>query len=193
MDADAPGLSRRGYDTQDGLRAAEISLNGVKVDADALIGPAGQALPIIERVADEAMAALCAEAVGAMSEAQALTLDYIKVRKQFGAPIGSFQALQHRAAEMLVQLELARSMAMYATAQAGLDDAQERHAAVQAAKVQIGRSARFVGQQAIQLHGGVGVTNEYKVAHCFKRLTMIDKMFGDAEHHLALLADALTV
>ena len=189
VDADAPGVSRRGYDTQDGMRAAEITLEGVRVGADALIGTEGSALPVIERVVDEAMAALCAEAVGIMDESLALTLDHIKTRKQFGASLGSFQVMQHRAAEVLVQIELARSMALFATFMAGSDDAAERQAAILAAKVQIGRSARHVGQQSIQMFGGVGVTDEYKIAHAFKRLTMIDKAFGDADHHLKTLAE----
>ena len=191
VDADAPGVTRMGYDAQDGMRAAEITLEGVRLGADALIGDEGSALPVIERVVDEAMAALCAEAVGAMDEALALTLEHIKTRKQFGVALGSFQVMQHRAAEVLVQIELARSMALLATFMAASDDDAERHAAILAAKVQIGRSARFVGQQAIQMFGGVGVTDEYKVAHAFKRLTMIDKAFGDADHHLKALAEAV--
>ncbi len=189
VDADAPGLTRMGYDTQDGMRAAEVTLEGVRVPADALIGAEGSALSVIARVVDEAMAALCAEAVGAMDEALALTLEHVKTRKQFGASLGSFQVMQHRAAEVLVQIELARSMALLSTFMAASDDAAERHASILAAKVQIGRSARFVGQQAIQMFGGVGVTDEYKVAHLFKRLTMIDKAFGDADHHLKALAE----
>jgi pimeloyl-CoA dehydrogenase small subunit len=185
VDGNAPGVSRRGYETQDGLRAAEISLEGVEAE---LMGPAGAALPLIERAVGEAIAALCAEAVGIMADAHKSTVDYLKVRTQFGQPIGNFQALQHRAAEMYVALEQARSMALYVTALATSDDEAERSAAVHAAKVQIGRSSRFIGQQAIQLHGGVGVTDEYKVAHSFKRLTMIEMLFGDADHHLAKLA-----
>jgi alkylation response protein AidB-like acyl-CoA dehydrogenase len=145
---------------------------------------------VIEQVVDRAIAALCAEAVGTMAAMHAQTVDYLKTRKQFGTTIGSFQALQHRAVDMFVALEQARSMAMFASMMAQEDNAGERGRAISAAKVQIGRSGRFVGQQAIQLHGGVGMTMELKVGHYFKRATMIDVMFGDADHHLAKLAKA---
>ena len=190
VDAKAPGVSRRGYPTQDGLRAAEISLAKARVEAEHVVGDPENALPLVERVVDEAMAALCAEAVGCMQEMHALTVDYLKTRKQFGAPIGSFQVLQHRAAEMFVALEQARSMAMFATMMAADAHPVARAKAVAAAKVQIGRSGNFIGQQAIQLHGGVGMTMEFKVGHYFKRATMIDVAFGDADHHLARLAEA---
>jgi pimeloyl-CoA dehydrogenase small subunit len=188
--ADAPGVERRGYPTQDGMRAAEISFTGVRVGPDAVLGDPEGGLAMIARVVDEAMAALCAEAVGAMAQSQALTLDYIKTRQQFGTAIGQFQALQHRAADMFVALEQARSMAMFATMMAHEPDADARSRAVAAAKVQTGRSGRFVGQQAVQLHGGVGMTMEYRIGHYFKRLAMIDTLFGDADHHLARLATA---
>ena len=190
VDAKAPGVSRRGYATQDGQRAAEISLANVRVGAGDAIGEPGNALPLIERVVDQATAALCAEAVGAMAEMHAITVDYLKVRKQFGVPIGNFQVLQHRAADMFVALEQARSMAMFAAMMGEDENAEERRKAVAAAKVQIGRSGRFIGQQAVQLHGGVGMTMELKVGHYFKRVTMIDVMFGDADYHLARLAEA---
>ena len=125
-----------------------------------------------------------------MSEALAMTVDYLKTRKQFGVPIGSFQALQHRASDMVVALEQARSMMMLATMMAGEDDAAERGKAISAAKAQIGRSAKFIGQQAMQLHGGIAMTKEYKLGHLFKRLTMIDMTFGDAEAHLRRLSEA---
>ncbi len=188
VDAGAPGVSRQGYATQDGLRAAEVTLAGVRVEADGVFSE--DALPLVERVVDEAIAAIAAEAVGAMAATQALTIDYLKTRKQFGVAIGSFQVLQHRGSEMFIALEQARSMAMLATMMAAGDDAAERRKAVAAAKIQIGRSARFVGQQAVQLHGGIGMTMEYAVGHYFKRLTMIDTMFGDADHHLERLAAA---
>jgi pimeloyl-CoA dehydrogenase small subunit len=188
VDSNAKGASRRGYPTQDGLRAAEVSLSGVEVPADRVINE--DALPIIERVIDEAIAALAAEAVGAMAEMHALTVDYLKTRKQFGVAIGAFQALQHRAVDMFVALEQARSMAMFATMMSAEDDAEVRSRAISAAKVQIGRSAKIVGQGAIQLHGGVGMTMELKVGHYFKRATMIDVLFGDADYHLARLAEA---
>ena len=185
---DANAVTRRGYPTQDGLRAAEVTLAGVRVGPEAVLGEPGAGLPLVERVVDEGIAALCAEAVGAMAVMHELTVDYLKTRKQFGREIGSFQVLQHRAVDMLVALEQARSMAMFATMMAAEDDAAQRRDAVAAAKVQIGRSGKFVGQQAIQLHGGIGMTMEYKVGHYFKRVTMIDAMFGDAGHHLRVLA-----
>ena len=188
IDAKAAGVSRRGYPTMDGLRAAEVSLSNVKVGADAVIGEPGNAFPLIEQVSHIAIAALAAEAVGAMGAMHELTVDYLKQRKQFGVPIGNFQVLQHRAGEMLIALEQARSMAMLATMMAEEPNAAERRKAITAAKVQIGRSGKFIGQQAIQLHGGIGMTMEYKVGHYFKRVTMIDTMFGDADYHLAALA-----
>ena len=179
---------RQSYPTQDGLRAAEITLDKVRVGADALIGGEGKAWPVISRVADEAVAALCAEAVGCFEKMHELTLDYLKTRNQFGTTIGSFQALQHRAVDMFVELEQSRSMTMYANMMATEDDAVERARAVSAAKVQIGESAKIIGPEAIQLHGGVGMTMEYAIGHYFKRVTMIDILFGDAGYHLARLA-----
>jgi pimeloyl-CoA dehydrogenase small subunit len=186
VDPASPGVARRGYPTQDGQRAAEITLTNVRVSADELLND--NALPLIEHVVDEAIAALCAEAVGAMQSMQDLTLEYLKTRKQFGRAIGSFQVLQHRSVDMLVALEQARSMAMFAAVMASEDNPIERRKAISAAKVQIGRSARHVGQEAIQLHGGIGMTNEYAVGHYFKRVTMIDQLFGDADTHLTYLA-----
>ncbi len=190
VDAKAAGVSRRGYPTQDGLRAAEVTLAGVRIGPEAVLGEPGAALPLVERVVDEAIAALCAEAVGAMAVMHELTVEYLKTRRQFGREIGSFQVLQHRAVDMLVALEQARSMAMFATMMTAEENPAERRSALSAAKVQIGRSGRLVGQQAIQLHGGIGMTVEYKVGHYFKRVTMIDTMFGDAGHHLRALARA---
>ncbi len=188
VDPSAPGVSRRGYPTQDGLRAAEVTLSGVHVPTGDVLGEAGAALPAIEHVVDEAIAALCAEAVGTMQAMHELTLEYLKTRQQFGRPIGQFQVLQHRSVDMLVALEQARSMAMFAAVMAGEQDATERRRAMAAAKVQIGRSGRHIGQEAIQLHGGIGMTMEYNVGHYFKRMTMIDMLFGDADIHLATLA-----
>ena len=187
VDARASGISRRGYPTQDGMRAAEIAFENAPAEA---LGDPGGGLPVLERVVDEAIAAICAEAVGVMDAMREATVDYVKTRKQFGVPIGQFQALQHRAADMVVAIEQARSMAVYATMMSGEDDPAERGRAVSAAKVQIGRSGRFVGQQAVQLHGGVGVTMEYKIGHYFKRMTMIETLFGDADHHLDRVAQA---
>ncbi|MGD0335172.1 MAG: acyl-CoA dehydrogenase family protein [Xanthobacteraceae bacterium] len=189
VDAAAKGVSTRGYPTVDGQRAAEVTLSGVRVPAAAAIGEPGAAFPLIERIADLATAALAAEAVGAMAAMHETTVDYMKTRKQFGVTIGTFQALQHRAADMLIALEQARSMAMLATMMAAEDNVRERRQAVSAAKVQIGRSGRIVGQGAVQIHGGIGMTMETKVGHYFKRLTTIDTMFGDADHHLGIVAE----
>ena len=164
-------------------------MSGVRVDAAGVIGSPDAAFPLIEQVVDTAMAAICAEAVGAMASMHELTVDYMKTRKQFGVAIGGFQVLQHRAADMLIALEQARSMAMLATMMAAEDDVRERRQAISAAKVQIGRSGRFIGQQAIQIHGGIGMTMEASIGHYFKRVTMIDAMFGDADHHLGIVAE----
>jgi pimeloyl-CoA dehydrogenase small subunit len=188
VDGKAAGVSRRGYPTQDGLRAAEVTLTGVRVGPEGVLGEPGAGLPLVERAVGEGIAALCAEAVGAMAVMHELTVEYLKTRRQFGREIGAFQVLQHRAVEMLVALEQARSMAMFATMMAAAENAADRRQALSAAKVQIGRSGRLVGQQAIQLHGGIGMTMEYKVGHYFKRVTMIDMMFGDADHHVRELA-----
>jgi pimeloyl-CoA dehydrogenase small subunit len=190
VDAKAEGVTRRGYPTQDGMRAAEVTLANVRVAAKDELSAGEDPFPLIERVVDEAIAATSAEAVGAMSEALDMTVDYLKTRKQFGVPIGSFQALQHRASDMVVALEQARSMMMLATMMASEDNGRERAKAISAAKVQIGRSARFIGQQSIQLHGGIGMTMEYKLGHLFKRLTMIDVLFGDADYHLEKLSSS---
>ncbi|QQO35571.1 acyl-CoA dehydrogenase family protein [Bradyrhizobium diazoefficiens] len=184
----APGVARRGYPTQDGLRAAEFTLDNVRVQAADVIGDPAGAFPVITRVADEAVAALCAEAVGCFAVMQATTLEYLKTRKQFGTTIGSFQVLQHRAVDMLIELEQSRSMAMYATMMVSEDGAAERERAISAAKAQIGQSAKLIGQQSIQLHGGIGMTMEYSVGHYFKHATMLDKLLGDADHHMQRLA-----
>jgi len=185
VDADATGVTRRGYPTQDGLRAAEVTLEAAQAEA---LGEPGGAIEAIEGAVDAATAALCAEAVGVMARMQEITLEYLKTRQQFGRPIGSFQALQFRAVDMLTAVEQARSMALFATVMADEADPTERRRAISAAKVQIGRSGKLVGQEAIQLHGGIGMTMEYMVGHYFKRMTMIDQMFGDADHHLSVLA-----
>ena len=188
VDGKAPGVSRRGYPTQDGLRAADVTLASVKVGPEAVIGEAGKALPAIERTVDEAIAFLAAEAVGAMAVMHALTLDYVKQRKQFGVAIGSFQVIQHRLVDMFTHLEQSKSMATYGAMMAAEEDPTERRKAMHAVKVQIGRSARHIGQDGIQIHGGIGMTQEYKAGHYFKRLTMIDMAFGNADHHLRELA-----
>jgi pimeloyl-CoA dehydrogenase small subunit len=188
VDGKANGLSRRGYQTVDGLRAAEIMLEGVKVNADALLGEPGKAFPTIQRVVHEAIAALAAEAVGAMISMHEMTVDFLRTRKQFGVPIGSFQVLQHKAVDMLIAIEQARSIMFYGTMMAAEDDAAERDKAMSAVKTQIGRSGEIVGRIGTQLHGGIGMTMEYKGGHYFKRLTVIDTLFGNADHHLKMLA-----
>ena len=189
VESTAPGLERRGYPTQDGLRAADLRLSGVRVADDRRL-QAADGLATVQRVVDEAIAALCAEAVGVMERAHEITVDYLKQRKQFGVFIGSFQALQHRAVDMLVMVEQARSMAYYATMMVSEPDPALRSAAMSAAKVQIAHSARFVGEQAVQLHGGIGVTEECSIGHYYRRLTLLEILFGDVNHHLANLASA---
>lgn len=186
--ADAPGVTRRGYRTQDGARAADITFADVRIDADAVLGDPEGGFAVLERVIDEAIAATASEAVGAMQVALDMTVEYLKTRTQFGQKIGAFQALQHRAADMFVALEQARSMALYATMMVSEPDRATRRTAISAAKVQVGRSARFIGQQAVQLHGGIGTTDEYAVGHLFKRLTTIEMMWGDSDHHLGIVA-----
>ena len=188
--ADAPGVLRRGMATQDGLRVAEVTLE--QAPARLLTLP-GEPLAVLERVRDQAIAALCAEAVGVMAQMHAITLDYLKTRKQFGRAIGEFQVLQHRAVDMYVALEQARSMALYATLMAEEADAATRASAISAAKVQIGRSGRLIGQEAVQLHGGIAMTMEYKVGHYFKRMTMIEEMFGSTDEHLERVAAAESI
>ena len=149
----------------------------------------GEAFPVIQRVVEAGIAAMCAEAVGAMETMQAMTLDYLKTRQQFGKPIGENQVLQHRSAEMLVALESARGMAMLAAMMVDEPDAAERERNIAMAKVGVGQAGRFVSQQAIQLHGGIGMTEEYAVGHFFRRVMVIEHLFGDTAHHLDRLAD----
>src|ERR1700681_20489 len=186
----AKGVAKKGYPTQDGLHAADITITGVEVGADAEIGDGENALPLIERVADDARTAMCAEAVGIMDESLKTTVEYLKTRTQFGVPIGSFQTLQHRAADMFVALEQARSMSMFATMASDFDDPKERATAIAAAKVQVGKSGKFIGQQSIQLHGGIGMTQEARIGHYFKRLTKIENTFGDTDYHLRRVTES---
>jgi pimeloyl-CoA dehydrogenase small subunit len=188
VDAKAAGVTRQGYRTQDGCRAAEIAFANV-LASDVLGDPAG-ALPAIEKVVDQAIAVLCAEAVGLMGEMHATTVDYMKQRKQFGVTISQFQALQHRAVDMFVALEQSRSMALFGTVMSAEADAKVRSRSVSATKVQIGRAGKLVGEEAIQLHGGIAMTMEYKVGHYFKRMTMIEQLFGTTDIHLAKVSDA---
>ncbi len=188
VDAAANGVARRSYPMRDGTRAAEIALGGVEVGADALIGETGRAFPIIQRVIEAGIAAVAAEAVGAMEAMHAMTLEYLKTRQQFGRPIGQNQVLQHRSAEMLIALEQGRSMALLATMTIDEPDPNERARNIAMAKVGVGQSARFVSQNAIQLHGGIGMTEEYAVGHYFRRVMVIEHLFGDTADHLSRLA-----
>jgi alkylation response protein AidB-like acyl-CoA dehydrogenase len=189
VDATAPGVERKVYRTQDSHGAANIVLRSVPVAGHMRLAARTDGLAVVSEVVDRATAAVCAEAAGLMQEMLDLTVEYLKTREQFGVRIGTFQSLQHRAADMFVAVDQARSMALGALAAIASADPAEGRKMVSAAKVQIGRSARFVGQQAIQLHGGIGVTLEHKVGHCFLRTTAIELLFGDAEHHLARLAE----
>jgi alkylation response protein AidB-like acyl-CoA dehydrogenase len=190
VDSKTAGVQVQGYRTIDGMRAAEVKLANAKVGADSVLGQVDQALPLLERAADFAVSALCAEAVGAMEALNAATFEYLKTRHQFGRPIGSFQALQHRAVDMMIHCEQSRSMAYLASVKVQSQDANERKRTVSAAKIQIGRSGRAISQEAIQLHGGMGVSNELAAGHYAKRLTMINMTLGDIEHHSERFASA---
>jgi len=181
----AAGVSTRGYGTQDGSRAAELTLLNAPATLITLDG-----LTALEHAVDIGIAATCAEAVGVMDKTMAITADYLNTRKQFGVVISSFQALRHRAADMKMQLELARSMSYYAALKLNAP-APERRAAMARAKYQLGNSMRFVGQQAVQLHGGIGVTDEYIVSHYFKKLTQMEMTFGDTLHHLGEVSNRM--
>ena len=183
VDKSASGVTTRDYPTVDGRRASEVYFENVSVGADSLIGEADNGLPLIERVADEATAALCAEAVGAMGVAHQMTVEYSRTRKQFGTPIGKFQVLQHRMVDMFMEHEQSISMTYMATLKLEEDEVTRKQA-VSAAKVRIGQAGRFVGQESVQIHGGMGMTEELAVGHYFKRLTMINSEFGDVDHHM---------
>lgn len=187
----AAGVSVTGYPTMDGLRAADVVFDGVVVDADALVGNSGDGLSALQHGLDHGLAALCAEAAGAMERLIEITADYLRTRRQFGQPLGAFQALQHRMADMLVQKELALSMAYVAAQALDEPDAARRTRMLSAAKVTVARAGRFVGQQAVQLHGGMGMTDELEVGDYFKRLTMFDPLFGDSDYHMARYCDAM--
>jgi alkylation response protein AidB-like acyl-CoA dehydrogenase len=186
-----PGLVLDEYPIVDGQRAADVYLNGVELPAAARLGREGAALAAVEAGLDIGIAALCADAVGVMQALVDATIEYVRMRQQFGQPIGRFQALQHRIADMLVHLEQARSMSYLAALRCTAEDVDERRRALSAAKAVVGQSSRFVGQQAVQLHGGMGMTDELKVSHWFKRLTAAQLMFGDSDTHLQRYA-ALT-
>jgi len=180
--ANAPGITRRDYPTVDGARASEVYFENVAVGADALIGAEGEGLPLVEQIVDEAITAVCAEGAGVVRRLHEGTLDYSRQRKQFGKAIGEFQVLQHRMVDMFMEVEQAVSMTLMATLR--LDEA-DRSKHVSSAKNKIARGARFVGQSAVQIHGGIGISNELAIGHYFKRATMIESQFGDADFHLA--------
>lgn len=184
VDAKANGVSIRDYQTIDGLRAAEVGLENVEVGGDAVLGEVDGGLALMNDVARRSMAALSAEAVGIMDTMQTLTNDYLQTREQFGRPIGKFQVLQHRMVDILIGCEESRSSMLVATLRLDDEDETRREKAVSAAKVKIGQSGQFIGENAIQLHGGMGMTDEMQIGHYFKRLAMIDVMFGDHSFHL---------
>ena len=189
VNAASNGVARRAYPMRDGTRAAEISLSGVEVGERDVLGEVGAGFPVIERVVEAGIAATAAEAVGAMETMQAMTLEYLKPRQQFGRPIGQNQVLQHRATEMLMELERGRSMAMLAAMMVEEPDPAERAHNIAMAKVGVGQASKFVSQNAIQLHGGIGMTEEYAVGHYFRRCMVIEHTFGDTAHHLSRLAE----
>jgi len=186
----APGVTVSEYRGLDNLRLGDVRLSGVRVARAGLLGAEGGGGPLIEEVVDYATALVCAEAVGAIKYAHDATLDYLKTRRQFGVPIGSFQALQHRMVDILIAYEQARSIACLACVKVDTADAPERRRIVSAAKIKIADAARHVSQEAVQLHGGMGMTEELKISHTFRRLTTIAQTFGDADHHLARFAAA---
>ena len=191
VDAKAAGVTRLAYPMQDAQRGADVDFSGVKVAATALVGTRGGAQAAIDYALDVACAALCAESVGVMDELLKLTIEYLKTRKQFGRAIGTNQALQHRAVDMMMHVEMSRSMALEAAAAVDNLNAAVRAKAISGAKTIIGQACRFVGQNAVQLHGGIGVTHELAASHYFKRLTMINVTFGDSDWHLARYGDTL--
>jgi hypothetical protein len=186
--AATPGLELQEYPTIDGRRAAEVRLHAVALPASALLGAEDRALPAIERALDVGLAALCAEAVGLLQATVDTTIEYLKTRQQFGKPIGRFQALQHRAADMLLHVEQSRSMSLLAAMRCDSGDAAPRQQVMSAAKVVIGQACRFVGEQSVQLHGGMGMTDELMLSHWFKRLLAIEASFGDTDFHLQRFA-----
>jgi alkylation response protein AidB-like acyl-CoA dehydrogenase len=182
VDAKTAGIVRRDYPTVDGFRASEIYFENAAIPADALLGGEGAGIGLIEQIVDEATVGICAEACGVTQKLHEGTLDYSRQRQQFGQPIGRFQVLQHRMVDMFMEVEQSRSMTIMATLKLGLP-ANERMAAVSQCKAKVSRAANFVGQNAIQTHGGIGITQELSIGHYFKRATMIENQFGSADHH----------
>ena len=192
VDAKTSGLNITGYRTIDNQRAANLHFDNVRVSADAMLGSSEDNLAIVEQVMDIATTALIAESVGAMEALQKSTLEYLKTRRQFGVPIGKFQALQHRMVDMLMYVEQSRSMAYLAAVKVQSNDVAERQRVVSAAKNAIGRYGRLIAQEAVQMHGGMGITDELSASHYFRRLTAIGATFGDADHHLSRFAASPT-
>ena len=188
LDRAGPGLDIHGYRTVDDRRAADLVIDGLRLPAHALLGEEGQAWASLDQARDEGAAAICAEAVGCMRKVLADTVEYCKQRRQFGQPIGSFQVLQHRMVDMYMELEQAVAAVYLAVLNLDAEPAI-RARAVSAAKATIGRAARFVGQNAVQLHGGMGMTEELAIGHYFKRLTAIQYEFGSTDHHVARYAE----
>ncbi|MEO2175922.1 MAG: acyl-CoA dehydrogenase family protein [bacterium] len=184
VNADAKGLSRRNYACVDGLRASELTVENVQVDNNAVIGEQGKGYALIEQVVDSAIMAVGAEAVGAMEVLYKTTVEYCKTREQFGQPIGKFQVLQHRMVDMFVEHEQTKSLVYMAAMRLDEEYGILARKAVSGLKVQVGKGGRFVGQGAVQLHGGMGMTDELNVGHYFKRLTTIDTLFGNVDYHL---------
>ncbi len=193
VDPKSPGVSVREYPTMDGRRACDLFLENVLVSSAALLGTDGEALGALRYQQGRAIAAQCAEAVGSMKSTCALTLDYLKTRKQFGQVIGKFQALQHRMVDMYIELDQATSMAMLAACVADQSDSAERSRTLAAAKFIVCRSARFIADQGIQLHGGIGLTWEYVLSHHAKHLLMVARQFGDDDHHLLAFSELMEV
>lgn len=182
VDAKTPGVVRRDYPTVDGFRASEIYFENAAIPGDALLGDEGASIGLIEQIVDQATVAVCAEACGVTHKLHEGTLDYSKQRQQFGQPIGRFQVLQHRMVDMFMEVEQARSMTIMATLKLDLP-ANERMAAVSQCKAKVARACNFVGQNAVQTHGGIGITQELAIGHYFKRATMIESQFGSADYH----------
>ena len=188
--ADTAGISRRDYPTIDGFRASEITFDGVSVPASSVLGGVDEGFAALEKAIDYSILAVGAEAVGAMEVLYKTTVEYCKTREQFGQPIGKFQVLQHRMVDMFIEHEQTKSLLFMAAMKLSEGYDSEAKKAVSALKVQIGKGGRFVGENAIQLHGGMGMTDELNVGHYFKRLTAIDTLFGNVDYHLRKYAAA---
>ena len=189
IDANTKGLSLKTYRTLDGQRASEVILEDVEVGKNALLGKEGEAFDVVDKVVDLAITAASAEAVGAMRKVNEITIEYVKTRQQFGTPIGSNQVIKHRLADMLIEEEQSKAMADMAAMRADMGG-DDRVQTASATKARIGEAAKFVGEQGIQLHGGIGMTDEYPIGHYYKRLQTIDKLFGNVDYHLKRFSDA---